>query len=504
MHLARMKRVFGLETEYGITVEAMPDMDVVRESIAIVRSYTGHGASMRWDYAGEDPHVDARGFRAEELRQDTDEAAFFELDRGRNLSHAEIKSDLVLRNGARFYNDHAHPEYATPECSTLRELVAQDKAGERVLEECVRRRNAHLPEPQKCRIFKNNTDFQGHSYGCHDNYLMRRDVPWGRVVDEVVSFLVTRQIFAGAGKVGVEGEEEVARGGIFQLAQRSDFFEVLTSIDTMNRRPLVNTRDEPHADAEGYRRFHGIVGDANMSEWATAMKVGTTGLVLELIEKNRAPRIALAAPISAVKDISRDERWKWAVERAGGGTIGAVDIQMEWLAAAGKYCERRGDAEWVLKEWEQVLVDLAADPMRTRDRCDWAAKRFLLDAFREAEGLEWSEPWLQSLDLEYHNICRESGLFYELVRAGEMRQIVDEAAIDSAILNPPETTRAFFRGRAVAKFGGQIAALGWDEVVFGNGAGAFAVAMPQPADEAWVARWNARVEAASSVEDLRG
>ncbi len=498
-----MRRVFGLETEYGITVEALPDLDVVRESIAIVRSYTERGAHMKWDYVNEDPHQDARGFRAEALRQDTDEAAFFELDKHRNLSFAEIKSDLVLSNGARFYNDHAHPEYSTPECTTLAELVAQDKAGERVLEECLCRRNTHLLPPQVCRIYKNNTDFQGHSYGCHDNFLMRRDVPWERIVRESVSFLTTRQLFAGAGKVGIEGEEQPSQGGTFQLAQRSDFFEVLTSIDTMNRRPLVNTRDEPHADASLYRRFHVIIGDANMSEWATAMKTGTTALALELIEIGKAPRIALADPIAAIKQISRDETWKWHIARGGGGTISALDIQREWLAAARQHCAPSGDTEWVLTEWEQVLTDLAADPMRTRDRCDWAAKRFLLDAFRDAEGLEWSDPWLQSLDLEYHNVCRESGLYYELMRGGQMRRVVSEEAIHHALFHPPETTRAFFRGRAIAKFDTQISSLRWDEITFGEDADAFSVELPHPAHDETILLLNERISAAKTIADLR-
>src|SRR5688572_24331986 len=189
-----MKRVFGIETEYGITVDGLEGLDVVRESIEIVRSYTEHGALMKWDYSLEDPHQDARGFRAEELLQDTDEAAYYEIDKARALSFEEIKSDLVLSNGARFYNDHAHPEYSTPECTTLRQIVAQDKAGERILAECARRRNAKLPDVQEARIYKNNTDFVGHSYGCHDNFLMSRDVPWDQIVRDVVPFLVTRQI----------------------------------------------------------------------------------------------------------------------------------------------------------------------------------------------------------------------------------------------------------------------------------------------------------------------
>src|SRR6478736_8185042 len=304
-----MKRVFGIETEYGITVDGARELDVVRESIEIVRSYTEHGALMKWDYALEDPHQDARGFRAEELLQDTDEAAYFEIDKRRPLSFEEIKSDLVLSNGARFYNDHAHPEYSTPECTTLRQIVTQDKAGERILAECARRRNLKLPDGQQVRLYKNNTDFFGHSYGCHDNYLMQRDVPWERVVREVVPFLVTRQIFAGAGKMGVEGEDAAGPSGVFQIAQRSDFFSVLCSIDTMNRRPLVNTRDEPHADAEQYRRFHVILGDANMSQWATALKIGTTALVLDLIERGTAPQLEIAQPVDATKSISRDQTY---------------------------------------------------------------------------------------------------------------------------------------------------------------------------------------------------
>src|SRR5688572_25769712 len=294
-----MKRVFGIETEYGITVDGLEGLDVVRESIEIVRSYTEHGASMKWDYNLEDPHQDARGFRAAELLQDTDEAAYYELDKNRPLSFEEIKSDLVLSNGARFYNDHAHPEYSTPECTTLREIVAQDQAGERILHECARRRTEKLGGNGEARLYKNNTDFVGHSYGCHDNYLMRRDVPWDRIVRDVIPFLVTRQIFAGAGKMGVEGEDAAGQQGIFQIAQRSDFFSVLCSIDTMNRRPLVNTRDEPHADSGLYRRFHVIIGDANMSEFATALKIGTTALVLDLIEKGKAPQLELANPIEA-------------------------------------------------------------------------------------------------------------------------------------------------------------------------------------------------------------
>src|SRR5690349_23856178 len=229
-----MKRVFGLETEFGITVDGMESVDVVAESIELVRGYTEHGALMKWDYDLEDPHRDARGFRAKELLQDTDESAYFEMDRNRPLSFEEIKSDLVLSNGARFYNDHAHPEYSTPECTTLRQIVSQDKAGERILAECARRRNTKLPLEQQVRLYKNNTDFVGHSYGCHDNFLVKRDVPWDRIVTGVLPFLVTRQLFAGAGIMGIEAESAPGQPVASQISQRAVFLSALVSSDTMN------------------------------------------------------------------------------------------------------------------------------------------------------------------------------------------------------------------------------------------------------------------------------
>ncbi len=469
-----MHRPFGLETEFGITLDGSDAVDVVAESIELVRRYTDHGAFMKWSYRLEDPHRDARGFRAAELLQDTDESSYFEADAQRPLSFEEIKSDLVLSNGARFYNDHAHPEYSTPECTTLREIVAQEKAGERIVAECVRRRNEHLAAEgsrREVKVFKNNTDFAGHSYGCHDNYLMDRAVPWERVVTDTLPFLVTRQIFAGAGKVGVEAEGAPLQRGLFQLSQRADFFAVVTSIDTMNRRPLVNTRDEPHADPSRFRRFHVIVGDANMSEWAVAMKLGTTALVLSLVESGRAPALDLADPVGAVKAISRDPTRHWIVELRDGRKISAVEIQRRYLGAARAWLAERpdqvtGETSWLLAEWERVLDELARDPMLTRDRVDWAAKKFLLDSFRESEGLAEDDPWLLSLDLEYHNVHPAQGLHHALVRENQMRRFVSEEDVRNAVFFPPETTRAFCRGRAVARFTPFIEAIHWDEIVF--------------------------------------
>jgi proteasome accessory factor PafA2 len=500
-----MKRVFGLETEFGITVEGAEAIDVVAESIALVRSYTEHGALMKWDYQHEDPHRDARGFRAKELRQDTDESAYYEIDKNRPLSFQEIKSDLVLSNGARFYNDHAHPEYSTPECTSVRELVAQDKAGERILAECARRRDAHLPEGERLKLYKNNTDFLGHSYGCHDNYLMRRDVPWERIVAGALPFLITRQIFAGAGKIGVESESAPNEPGVFQISQRADFFAVLVSIDTMNRRPLINTRDEPHADTGKYRRFHVIVGDSNMSEWATALKMGTTSLVLELIERGEAPGVEIAQPIDATKSISRDQSYDWIIELSDGRKISAIDVQRLYLRAAETIANETQEGRWIWQEWNNVLNDLQRDVTLCRDRVDWVAKKNLLIALQEEEGLAWHDPWLQAIDLEYHNIDRERGLYYELLRQNSMRRIVREDEIYAAIFSPPETTRAFFRGRAVARFNEQIESIQWNEIVFGNGGqSSRRVALPEPADQSLNAAVRDSADYAQFLQSLDG
>jgi Pup amidohydrolase len=477
-----MKRVFGLETEYGITLSGAESVDVVAESIELVRRYTENGALMKWDYELEDPHLDARGFRARELLQDTDESAYYEIDKRRPLSFEEIKSDLVLSNGARFYNDHAHPEYSTPECTTLRQIVAQDKAGERILAECARRRNQKLPSGFEVRLYKNNTDFAGHSYGCHDNYLMRRDVAWDRIVAGMLPFLITRQIFAGAGKMGIEAESAQGEPGVYQISQRADFFSVVVSIDTMNRRPLVNTRDEPHVDASRYRRFHVILGDSNMSEWATAMKVGTTSLILDLIERGEAPQLEIAQPVDANKSISRDQTYNWIIELKDGRKISAIDVQRIYLRAASKLnSDSSEDRQWILREWENVLNDLERDVMSTRDRIDWTAKKFLLDALQEEEKLSWRDPWLQSIDLEYHDLDLDQGLYYELLRKGLMRRVTNEEEIKASIFNPPETTRAFFRGRTVARFNDEISSIQWDEIVFTNQAHSFRVALPEAA-----------------------
>ena len=502
-----MQRTLGIETEYGITVDGAETVDVVAESIALVRSYTQveppvQDSALKWDYNLEDPHLDLRGFRVEELMQDFDEAKYFVQDQNRKLSFQEIKSDLVLSNGARYYNDHAHPEYATPECKRLRDIIAQDKAGERIIEECVRRRNLKV-NSGVVKVYKNNTDFVGHSYGCHDNYLMDRDIPFDQVIRGLTPFLVTRQIIAGAGKVGIENEDHPTPG-VYQIGQRADFFSVLVSIDTMNRRPIINTRDEPHADSSKYRRLHVIVGDANMSEVAGALKMGTTSLVLDLLEQDACPmQIDLSDPIVGLKMVSRDPSLKTLLTLTDGRTISGLDVQREYLAAAMKRLrDRDPDTDWVLANWDRVLTDLERDPMLCRDRLDWVAKKWMLDAFVEAEKLSWDDPWLQSLDLEYHNVRRDEGLFAELTREKSMQRFVTDEDIRLAIHHPPPDTRAYFRGRCIEKFAKLMTTVQWDELAFGEPDKEIVVRLLNVFDDVDVQRYNAAIDNAADVETL--
>ncbi|HEU5079476.1 MAG TPA: proteasome accessory factor PafA2 family protein [Opitutaceae bacterium] len=496
---------FGLETEIGITRERPEDIDVVAESIALVRSATAPGVRMRWDYRAEDPHQDARGFRVKELRQDTDEANYFAQDASRPLSFAEIKSDLVLRNGARFYNDHAHPEYCTPECSTLEELLQQDWAGDVLLMQCAEAESQRSDNP--VILYKNNTDFRGHSYGCHENYLLPRSLAWSKLADGIQAFFVTRQIFCGAGKYGWEDEDRFLKAG-FQIAQRSDFFTELQSVDTMQRRPLVNTRDEPHADPARFRRFHVIIGDANLSPYATYLKVGTTALVLDALANGapleRVPR--LGDPLHALVSISRDPEWKWRVRTAGGNTVTAVDVQRTYLQLVREFSPDAREVEWarLIEAWSDVLDDLERDPLSTSDRLDWSAKHRLIEQFREAEKVSADDPWLCSLDLAYHQMDRAHGLFYGLLDSGAFRLPYALDEITSYGLRAPQTTRAALRGGCIDKFGPMVESAQWDGVLLKSAHGRIELDLRGVFTREEVRAGLEALEAARAPEDLLG
>lgn len=497
-----MQRLFGIETEYGITLEGKKNVDPVQLSIELIKSYRPGDFRPMWDYNGEDPFRDERGFRASELQEHPDERQYQERDSRRNLPFNEIKSDMILVNGARLYNDHAHPEYSTPECQSLFELIAHDKAGERILFQCAARRSEKLK--REVLLYKNNTDFHGHSYGCHDNYLMKREIEFDYLKESIMPFFVTRQIFAGAGKVGIETESGISSAGFFQLAQRSDFFHVEISVDTMHNRPIVNTRDEPHADAAKYRRLHGIVGDANMSEYSTALKLGTTALVISLIEQRRVPgSFAIDNPTQAIKEISRDQTYEWTLRLSNGATISAVDLQRKYLDLARRhFAGQDSDTDWVLTEWESVLNRLERDPMSLTDSLDWVAKKWLLETFIDEEGISWDDPWLQSLDLEYHNINQDKGLYYGLQSQGLMRRVVTERQIEHAIHHPPSDTRAYFRGQSLNKFSADVRSVQWDTITFNVKGRPVSVCMKQLADPSLAAEYNRILNNSSTVESL--
>ncbi len=460
-----MQIQFGLETEYGITRERPEGIDVVEEAIAVVRSAHAPGIRDRWDYQREDPYQDARGFRVKALQQDADEASYFGQDARRALSFKELKSDLVLRNGARFYNDHTHPEFCTPECTTPLELLQQDWAGDVLVTDCAVAATGTSDNP--VRLYKNNTDFLGHSYGCHENYLLPRSVPWRTLAETMQAFLATRQIFCGAGKYGWEAEDRFLRAG-FQIAQRSDFFCAMEGVETMRDRPLINTRDEPHANPAKYRRFHVIVGDANLSPFATYLKVGTTAMVLRALAVGApiADLPRLADPVGALTAISRATDWKWRVRRSDGRETTAIEVQRAYLQWVRAYAPPP-DAEWeaVFAAWSEVLDDLERDPLSTADRLDWSAKYRLLEQFRESEKLAPDDPWLRSLDLAYHLLDRTQGLYYGLLDSGALRLPYALKEITGENLRPPSTTRAALRGGCVEKFGAVIESAQWDAVI---------------------------------------
>ena len=505
-------RLFGIETEYGITREDLEVVDPVEESMALVRAHLENGFERRWDYASEDPHEDARGFRVSGLQQDREEDEFAKVDAHRPFSFHEMKSDLVLPNGARFYNDHTHPEYSTPECRTLKDLLAQDRAGERIVQRAADRRNRQLGGSH-VQLYKNNTDFHGHSYGCHDNYLVPRSVPFPQLVRGLVPFLVSRQVIAGAGKVGIEAQESGFVPGRFQLSQRADFMETELSVDTMHNRPILNTRDEPHADRTKYRRLHLIIGDANMCEYATALKVGTTRLVLEVIRRGTAPSIELDQPVAAVKQLARDSDLKATVRLKDGTMRSALDIQAAYLEAArGMEWPDDPEAVWVLDQWAETLRLLAGDRRQLVGKLDWVTKLWLLETFVREERVGWDDPWLASLDLEYHNVNPERGLFLGLESEGKTWRMTSDRDIVAALGEGPPDTRGGLRGMCVTRFGDQIKTMQWERIQFAGGVRARTLDMGDlfepdavkacaeimataPSAAEALARWNSRKDA---------
>jgi proteasome accessory factor A len=361
-------------------------------------------------------------------------------------------SNVFLENGARLYLDvGSHPEYATPECDSVRAVVTHDKAGERILERLVEQAEQRLHEEGiagSIYLFKNNTDSAGNSYGSHENYLVARFGEFQKLADTLIPFLVTRQIFAGAGKV-----LQTPRGAVYSVSQRAEhIWEGLSSATTRSR-PIINSRDEPHADAERYRRLHVIVGDSNMSEYAVWLKVATTDLVLRMIESGTVMRdLTLDNPIRAIREISHDMTCRRRVKLAGGREMSALDIQREYFERVAAFLEHSGsdpETDLVVAEWGRVLQALADDPLKLSRECDWVAKYHIVEDYRRRHDLPLAHPRIGMLDLQYHDVNRRRGLYYLLQARDKVDRVVTDEEIDTARDTPPQTTRARLRGEFI-------------------------------------------------------
>ncbi|MBS0171380.1 MAG: proteasome accessory factor PafA2 [Nitrospira sp.] len=456
-HSHSFSRVIGTETEFGIASRDPNATDPVANSIHLIGHYPNLPAPQAvWDYENENPLLDARGF---------------EVDGERERPGPDYNRQLnkVLANGGRLYVDGAHPEYSTPECTNAREVVAFERVGERIVAQALEQITKERGRDQFV-LYKNNSDGKGNSYGYHENYLVARSVSFERITQVLMPFLVTRSIYAGSGKVGAENQTSPAD---YQISQRADFFETLVDLNTMVRRPIINTRDEPHSDSAKYRRLHVIVGDANMAELSTYLKVGTLSIVLELLEAGAdLPKISLADPINAIKQVSRDVRAQESLKLAGGGFSTAIAVQRAYLKAAQGYfaCHELNQVtKDVLVRWEDVLDRLERDPRLLVRELDWVAKRYLIESYMDRKSCGWDDPRVRLMDFQYHDVRPEKGLYYTLERSHMIERIVLDHEIARAEMNPPVGTRAYFRGQCVRKYPNVVYGASWTSVLFDIG-----------------------------------
>ena len=451
-------KVCGIETEYGIQVRGAESNPVSASSVLINAYVSGVLRKVGWDFEDEQPGNDARGFRYEDVFA------------------PEVETQLVnavLTNGARYYVDHAHPEISTPECVDALEIVRWDRAAEEIVRSSMERAKRLLGDGSEIVTYKNNSDGKGNSYGCHENYLVDRATPFGRIVAQVTPHFVTRQVFCGAGKVGSEFPNTTSQQVPYQISQRADFFEEEVGLETTLKRPIVNTRDEPHCDPQKYRRLHVIVGDANMAEVSTYLKVGTTAIVLAMIEDDvLGTDLTLANPVSAIRQVSHDPSLTRTVLLRDGKRVTALELQWMILERAQKF-ERSHGLEAVgervgldvLSRWETVLTGLESDRDSVASWVDWVAKQRLVDAFAARHDLRPGDAKLKALDLQYHDLRSERCL----ARRVGLETLVSDDDVRTAMTEPPTTTRAYFRGRCLQKWPNDIVAANWDSMVFDIG-----------------------------------
>jgi proteasome accessory factor A len=459
-----VRRIMGVETEYGISVPGDPMANPMFLSGQVVSAYAAaHGirsSQSSWDYAFEDPLRDARGWQLG--RSDADPSQLTDVE-------DPTLANVVLPNGARYYVDHAHPEYSSPEVTSPRAAIVWDRAGDAIALESVRLL-AERPGQPPVNLYKNNADGKGQSYGTHENYLMPRRTPFPDIVRHLIPFFVTRQVICGAGRVGL-GVDSRTPG--FQISQRADFFETEVGLETTLKRPIINTRDEPHAVADQYRRLHVIIGDANQFDVATLLKLGTTSLVLGMIEDGflRADW-SIRRPVSALQAVSHDPGLTTTVELADGRLVTALDLQWMYHDAARAWLDGRGSdptpeaTEEVMTVWADILTRLGRDVMSCAPELDWVAKLQLLEGYRSRDGLAWDDHRLAAIDIQWADVRPEKGLVHRLRDRGRTRELVTREQVRAAQGSPPEDTRAWFRGRCIERFGSSVFSASWDSVVF--------------------------------------
>lgn len=448
----------GIETEYGLLIEGEGAEGLLDQSMALVRGFPGERLSFRWDYTQESPRRDLRGFSLDHLAVDPTDASF---DEGRSqLPGPDLRSDQVLVNGARLYNDHGHPEYSTPEAWSSREAALLDRAGENLLLKSA----AILEEKigKRVKVYKNNTDFHGASYGTHESYLVPRSIGFDSLYQALLPLFVARQVLVGAGKVGSESGEWCD----YQISQRADFFVEPVNAETLYRRPIFNTRDEPHADPRLWMRLHVICGDACMMVGATARKLELVKLAIRLALVDDAPRWRLSDPVRASQRISRSPFSEGRIDLEGGSWTTPREILESFLMQAEKIFDLPPEELALLDECLGLLENRFKLPEIFARSVDWAAKHRLISGFIEAEGVDWKAPMAQSLDLAYNDIDPDEGLFGALVSMGSVEDQPSLADINLRETEICEPTRALARGTAVRKFSDKIIRLSWSSIIF--------------------------------------
>ena len=449
----------GIETEYGFTVEGRGAEDQIDDAVDFVRGYTGPHKAV-WDYRHESPRADLRGFSVKHLAFDPTDAQF---DRHDERPSHDIRSDRILPNGARFYNDHGHPEYATPECWSLSELALHDLAGQVVLQRAANELQSNLRRPVK--VYKNNTDFHGASYGTHEGYLVPRQFEFDQLFRAVTPMLVARQVLTGAGKVGSEKGAPCD----FQVSQRSDFFSEAANVETLYRRPIFNTRDEPHADRASWIRLHVISGESNMMPACTRRKVGLVKLALLLMQQGETPRWTLRDPVSSFAQVSRNPFAEGRIELEGASWTTPRHVLESYLCVGEKLCEGDPELTALVLECQALLDQRFEYPDLFRRSVDYAAKYWLLDQFRDAEEASWGDPVMQALDLSYHLLDPDEGLYFGLLEAGEVAAQPTDEEIAARLATVFEPTRALARSVAISRFPDQVVTASWGSLVLADG-----------------------------------